>query len=89
MSTVKIVIVVEGGLVQSIYADRKDVEVVILDGDTEGVSKDELTEVEHCDGCKIEWIVSSDEVLLDHKFVQKVHDQYNTQGGDRDTTGTD
>jgi len=80
MSTVKIVIVVEGGLVQSIYADRKDVEVVILDGDTEG--QDEVEIVQHGDGCFCEWIMSSEEALLDPKFVQKVHDQYNAQGGE-------
>jgi hypothetical protein len=36
----KVVIFIEGGIAQSVLADNEDVEVIILDGDIDGIEDD-------------------------------------------------
>ena len=43
-----IVIEVEGGLVQSVYANIPGIEVFKIDLDTEGADKDDITNMEGC-----------------------------------------
>ena len=42
----KVVITIEGGLVQQIVADREDVKVMVLDYDTEGGDPERIKEFE-------------------------------------------
>ena len=39
----KLIIIVEGGIVQEVYADTPGAEIVLVDHDTEGVDEDEIT----------------------------------------------
>ena len=44
----RLVIVVEGGLIQDIFSDGKDVEAIICDHDTEGSDESELMKSPQC-----------------------------------------
>ena len=74
---IRIVVTVDGGLVQNVYAEREGVEVVVLDGDIEGADEDEITKITDNDGgddsVEMEWVMSGHRALIDADFVSRVH----------------
>jgi hypothetical protein len=46
MAMAKVVITMEGGLIQHIMADQEDIEVMVLDFDTEGGDDERIKEFE-------------------------------------------
>ena len=44
-TVVRLLVLLEGGLVQAVLADRPDIEVAVLDQDTEGADEDEIVNV--------------------------------------------
>jgi hypothetical protein len=72
----RIVITVDGGLVQNVYSDASGVEVIVLDGDVEGVDEDQITVIKDNyggeDSFDLEWIMSGPCALLDVDFVKRV-----------------
>ena len=49
----RIAIIMEGGLIQNIFADE-EVDITIVDYDTEGADEEDLTEVLQNDGTSVE-----------------------------------
>lgn len=70
----RIVVVVEGGMVQNVYSDTDDVNVVVLDGDVEGADESELVPIADDDGFVNDWIVCNGPVYEDAAFVNRVFD---------------
>lgn len=73
----RIVITVEGGLVQNVYTDSGDtVEYRVLDADTEGADRDEIVETKHAFPDNVietlEWTLNGDAAAADPDFVEQV-----------------
>mgnify|MGYP001614530394 CR=1 FL=1 len=74
VTPIRIVIILEGGMIQTIYHNQSkdtDVDVIILDADCEGADDDEITKINGDD-----WIMSSFETFTDKEFVEKVNSLY-------------
>jgi hypothetical protein len=74
MSIPKVVITVEGGLIQCIDSEVP-LDVAVLDFDIDGADSEELTEYEDTGGhitnaFLSSWGVSGDKVIVDHVFKQ-------------------
>lgn len=67
----KIVIVVEGGVVQNVMSEEP-IEFVIIDYDTEGAGADELTEIYGAEALLASWPAE-----VNSNEVQYVHANYN------------
>ena len=64
----RIVITVDGGLVQWAYKDTDEkIDIIVLDGDTEGSSDEDIVKVND-----LEWNMSPVEVFEDKEYVDKV-----------------
>lgn len=66
----KIIIHVEGGLVQAVYADS-DIEIMVMDLDTEGADPERIINYHAIDGEDSEACIHFEEPQLESKWVEQ------------------
>lgn len=77
----RIAIIMEGGLIQNILLDE-EVDITIIDYDTEGAEEEDLTEVAQTDGTSVEAFIGYPIVDLSdeaRKFLDRL-DRLNKEG---------
>jgi len=71
---VKIVITLDGGLVQAVVSDGTPVEYVVIDYDTEGGDENDMLDVPQDDGSTTKAWLSGNMAEVDKPWVDKVYE---------------
>lgn len=70
----KVVIVMDGGIIQDVLAEEEGLEVVICDYDVEGLEKQDLSSIPQDDDEVADAYLFSDTVEVNKERVQEFHD---------------
>ncbi len=70
----RIVVCMEGGIVQSIFTDDPDVQVRLIDHDTDSTPETELTTIRFGDGEESDALLFERDAYHDPEFVDHVFD---------------
>lgn len=80
MNTPKIVVYVDGGIVQWISHNIPDLEIAILDGDIEGGDEENIHSIEFSDGIKDVYAYEGDPGLFDPEYTESLIKQIPQNG---------
>lgn len=68
----RIVIILEGGLVQNVLSDGEPVNYAVVDYDTEGVGDDEITMIPQDSGSEADAVCRTDVTEVNEDWVKEV-----------------
>lgn len=71
-STPKIIIHLEGGLVQAVYTNTENVEIMVMDMDIEGADLEEIINYNDIDGNKAEAVIFMKEPQLEKEWIKEI-----------------